>query len=125
MVSSGTVAAPGSRANMSEKSEELQKQVQEKLAQCTKLLEECEQLAEEGGFEFSFDSPGNTYYPTTIFSEADVIEHLVESNGADWDVDLTPEQRTELMEGAREELQYNTLPEYTELGSWWMPSRNC
>lgn len=109
--------------NMSD-NEDLQKQVQEKLAQCSRLLDECEKLAEEGGFEFSFDSPGSTYYPASMFSEQRAIECLVEDGGEDWDAEMSPEEREEAIEEMVDSIKAD-LPEYTEPGEWWMPSRNC
>lgn len=106
-------------------SEDLQKQVQEKLAQARKLLEECEALAEQGGFEFSFDFPGTTYYPKNLFSKEEVIEQIKEEMSTEEFSALTPEELDDLIESTREEMKYNTLPEYAELGSWWMPSRFC
>jgi hypothetical protein len=106
--------------------EKLQKTVQAKLSQAEKLLEECTVLAEKGGFEFTFNTPGETYYPSNLsmFTDEDVLERLRENVG-DEVSSYTPDELTEALEDIKAVMIAEELPEYAELGGWWMPSRIC
>lgn len=104
--------------------EKLEKQVQQKLAQANKLLDECADLAEQGGFEVNFNPPGQVYYPSNLLHEKaleKVRDELTEEEYAA----LTPEALEKAVDEAQDEIMYDELPEYAELGSWWVPSRNC
>ncbi len=92
-----------------------------------KLLDECTELAERGGFEFSWDIPGESYFPSTmkIHEEEDVMERLKSEYDDEFISGLSAEALEEYKQDIRNEMIAEELPEYAELGSWWMPSRNC
>lgn len=104
--------------------EVLEKRVQEKLTQCAGLLNECADLAELGGFEVNFDPPGQTYFPSNLLHDK-AVERVKENLSEEELAALTPEELEEAIKEAQDELIWEELPEYAELGSWWVPSRNC